>query len=83
MEMFSPPPPYPDELNYQFDMNGNLFEDEHKPFVPHLNINNHFNQNHLASSKYLKDINDQLDYAIEYATPIHQSWPSTADPNGM
>jgi hypothetical protein len=29
---------------------------------------------HLASNKYLKDLNDQLDYAIEYATPINQ-WP--------
>jgi hypothetical protein len=28
------------------------------------------------SSKYFADLNDQLDYAIEYATPIHQSWPS-------
>ena len=28
----------------------------------------------MASNKYLKDLNDQLDYAIEYATPINQ-WP--------
>ena len=40
VEMFSPPPPYPDELNYQFDLGGiNNFEDEYRPFVPHLNAN--------------------------------------------
>ncbi len=26
VEMFSPPPPYPDELNYQFALNGDHFE---------------------------------------------------------
>ena len=26
VEMFSPPPPYPDELNYQFDMNSSSYE---------------------------------------------------------
>lgn len=26
VEMFSPPPPYPEELNYQIDLNGNNFE---------------------------------------------------------
>lgn len=26
VEMFSPPPPYPDELNYQFGLNGDNFE---------------------------------------------------------
>jgi hypothetical protein len=110
--MFSPPPPYPDELNYQFDSNVNSFEEEHKPFVPHLSIQNmnnlsqskqnlshhhhHHNphhhshhshlhyqisNNHLQqqqqqqqTNKYLKEISDQMDYAIEYATPIHQSW---------
>jgi hypothetical protein len=102
--MFSPPPPYPDELNYQFDSNANSFEEEHKPFVPHLSIQNmnslsqskqnlshhiHSHHSHLHSghnyhanghlqqqqtNKYLKEISDQMDYAIEYATPIHQSW---------
>lgn len=26
VEMFSPPPPYPDELKYQIDLNTNNFE---------------------------------------------------------
>ena len=29
VEMFSPPPPYPDELNYQFDINNHNFEVAH------------------------------------------------------
>lgn len=76
VEMFSPPPPYPDELNYQFDLNLNNFDEEHKPFMPHIRHPNRLSQAHLTSSKYLKELNDQLDYPIEYATPIHQSWPS-------
>ena len=47
--------------------------------MPHFHnsrTNSNLNLNHhLASNKYLKDLNDQLDYAIEYATPIHQ-WPN-------
>lgn len=70
--MFSPPPPYPDELNYQLDFLANNFEDENKPFVPQMN--------QRVSSRYFKDLNDRLDYAVEYATPIHQSWQS--DQNG-
>jgi hypothetical protein len=26
VEMFSPPPPYPDELNYQYDINSSSYE---------------------------------------------------------
>lgn len=26
VEMFTPPPPYPDELNYQLDLSPNLYE---------------------------------------------------------
>ena len=74
MEMFSPPPPYPDELNYQFDLNMNGFEDENKPFMPHLRHQNRLSRSQLTSSKYLKDLTDQLDYPLEYATPIHQAW---------
>lgn len=79
VEMFSPPPPYPDELNYHFDFGGG-FDDENKPFVTHINN---------MSSKYLAELGESgncLDYAIEYATPIHQSsWPtsSATDPADM
>jgi nephron len=79
IEMFSPPPPYPDELNYHFDLNAHGFEDEHKPFVPHLhsavNQKAYHNKNIPISAKYLKEMSDHLDYAMEYATPIHHnSW---------
>jgi hypothetical protein len=37
--------------------------------------NNHIHQSNMISNRYLKNLTDQLDYAIEYATPIHQSWP--------
>lgn len=37
--------------------------------------NNHIHQSNMISNRYIKDLTDQLDYAIEYATPIHQSWP--------
>ena len=63
-------------LIYYFEFD----QEEHKPFVPHFHnsrTNSNLNLNHhLASNKYLKDLNDQLDYAIEYATPIHQ-WPTS------
>ena len=85
--MFSPPPPYPDELNYQFDLGGiNNFEDEYRPFVPHLNIQNcnpnqMFNNNNInqSNSKYFKDPSD---YIIEYASPMNcqQQWLN--DPTG-
>jgi hypothetical protein len=82
--MFSPPPPYPDELNYHFDINGfeNGMEEEHKPFMQtlkHQKYNNHHqhtltkHSGHHLSNKYFSDMNDQLDYAIEYATPIHHN----------
>lgn len=76
VEMFSPPPPYPDELNYQFDLGLNNFEDEYRPFVPHLQSN--FQKGHPSQlmnqngNKYFKDINDPADYVIEYASPMHQ-----------
>lgn len=76
VEMFSPPPPYPDELNYQFDLGLNNFEDEYRPFVPHLQSN--FQKGHPSqlmnqnANKYFKDINDPADYVIEYASPMHQ-----------
>ncbi len=68
VEMFSPPPPYPDELNYDFNLNANPYDEEHKPFVPQF----HPSHNKL-NNRYLRELNDQLDYAIEYATPMHQT----------
>lgn len=85
VEMFSPPPPYPDELNYQFEMNNHNFEDEYKPFVPHMhsNIGHHGNthQKPHFQSKYMKEMNDHSDYAFAYASPISQSW-RTNEQNG-
>ena len=49
----------------------------------HSNINhNQYGQSQtiIPSSKYFKEMNDQSNYAIEYATPIHQGWNN--DPSG-
>ena len=89
VEMFSPPPPYPDELNYQFDLGGiNNFEDEYRPFVPHLNANiQSFNPNQMFNNNNNNNLNtkyfkDPSEYIIEYASPINcqQQWLN--DPSG-
>ena len=98
VEMFSPPPPYPDELAYHFDFNGHhgLYDDEHKPFVTYLSMNINGQRRHhgtglrhqpQVSSKYnFSDLtgggSEQLDYAIEYATPIHSGGGASGGENG-
>ena len=69
IEMFTPPPPYPDELNYQLEFSPSLYEDENKPFVP-------------QTIKYIKKIpNSDNEYSVEYAQPM-QSWNDGAH-NGL
>lgn len=64
--MFTPPPPYPDDLNYHLEFSPSLYEDENKPFVP-------------QTIKYIKKIpNSDNEYSVEYATPM-QSWNDGAN----
>jgi len=65
VEMFSPPPPYPDEINFQF-------EDEYKPFVPHLQQHQKQqlmpNVQHKQHLKYVKSLGQQNpEYSFAYA----------------
>jgi len=70
VEMFSPPPPYPEEINYHH-------EDEYKPFVPHLQQQQQLNKGQIMQNgsiqhkqhlKYVKSLSQQNpEYAFGYA----------------